>query len=772
MNSLSLKTKIESFMVLTILITIGIFVVVFFNQLNQSEQHLLSAVSSKQDAISKTVIDKSVSSMEEDVSAFTRDATLFAAIREHDLGMIAERVSATANRLEATQKVSNLRILSLSGEVLYTRNESDAGTLNLALAEQAVSEMLIKSGLEAVNAKPEIHFVFPLTVKGQAIAIVDLVKDYSLLASRFSDISGSGFLLYDLKGVLLSSSSHVVEEIAAMELDLTQNSLNKLSVADKTYSVVSQPVKSVTGQDIGYVVTVNDDTTLYAAQEFSFYAGLAAAIFWIIIAYFLTRVVLGKAFAPLKQMDAVVTNISQNGDFSSRIPITSGDEIGTVGSAINKMVETLQGTISESNRVMNSVAKGDFSQRIQTECHGDLQTLKTAVNDSTASVDNTMHELLKVVNALGQGDFSVRMDRSIEGQVRDQVDTAMNTISSVIAEVNEVLSYMAKGDFTHQVTAPSSGELKALSDSVNERVKQTAKALDDILNVVSALSNGDLTKNMSTEFAGKFGEVGTALNTSVGNLSKLISDTNNGVHSLGNNVDQIYQGSQDLNDRTQRQAASLEETTATMASITHAVNQTTDNARAANQLATAARTQADEGAVVMRSTIESMNDIAAASHKIEEITGLIDSIAFQTNLLALNAAVEAARAGEHGRGFAVVASEVRNLAGKSADAARDIKGLIENATSAVEQGTDRAERSDKALQTITEGIRKVSDIVAEITAASAEQGTSISQIGTAIADIDTVTQQNAALVEETSAASETMREEAIALSALVSKFKV
>jgi len=174
----------------------------------------------------------------------------------------------------------------------------------------------------------------------------------------------------------------------------------------------------------------------------------------------------------------------------------------------------------------------------------------------------------------------------------------------------------------------------------------------------------------------------------------------------------------------------------------------------------------------MRSTIESMADIREASHKIEEIITLIDSIAFQTNLLALNAAVEAARAGEHGRGFAVVAGEVRNLAGKSADAARDIKSLIENAVSAVEQGTERAERSDQALQTITEGIRKVSGIVAEITAASGEQSVSIGQIGEAINDLDWVTQQNASLVEQSSDSSENMKEEAHQLSELVGRFKV
>ncbi|NPA71614.1 MAG: HAMP domain-containing protein [Gammaproteobacteria bacterium] len=769
----SLRTRMEIYTVLAILFTAGILIAVFSYQLYQSKLHLLDALAGKQTAISKTVLEKAVSQMEKNIFSFTRDEKLVGAIQSGDKQSISALVSPTANRLEATGAATNLRILGLDGAVLFTRNAFDASNISLKLAKESVDNVIIMRGLEAVNGHPEVHFVFPMTEKGQVYSVIDISMDYANLSSGFATIAEAEFLLFDLQGNLLNEVDPKLES-ALLEsgIDVTRFAINELEVGEKALSVVSQPLKDHFNNTVAYVVTMMDDTEINTAQKMSLYAGLIAVIIWILTAFIFIKIVFIKSFRPLESMNSVVNSISQKGDFSQRIPVESKDEIGVVAVAINEMVETLQKTIAESNRVMNAVASGDFSQRIKGHSKGDLETLQQAVNNSTQSVDHTMSELLKVVGALANGDFSVRMDRSIEGQVREQVEAAMITMSDVITQVNSVLANMANGDFTQRVKVEAQGELKSMAENVNSSTQQTAKALDDILSVVSALSEGNLTHSISARYEGKFAEVAHALNESLQNVSALISETRNGVHNLVHNVEKIHQGSQDLNARTQRQASALEKTTATMGHITETVKQTTDNANAANQLATTARSQADAGAEVMRSTIESMTDIREASHKIEEIIALIDSIAFQTNLLALNAAVEAARAGEHGRGFAVVAGEVRNLAGKSADAARDIKGLIENAVSAVEQGTERAERSDQALQTITEGIRKVSDIVAEITAASGEQSISIREIGEAIHDLESVTQQNASLVEQSSTSSKDMKEDALQLQDLVSQFKV
>ena len=769
----SLRTRVEIYTVLTIIFTAAILIAVFSYQLYQSKQHLLTAMAGKQISIYKTVLDKTVSQMEKNVFAFTRDESLFEAIKSGDTQSVADRVSPTANRLEATNTASNVRLLGVDGKVLFSRNKDDGTSVNLELAKKSVSDLTITRGLESVNGKPEVHFVFPLTHKGQAFAVVDIVMDYVMLAPSLAKIGETRYMLFDLQGKLKTHIDQQIEDaFIGSGIDVTSYAIGKFSHEDKSYSSVTQPLKDVNNKTVAYVATLTDDTEIHSTQEFSFIIGVSAIVLWILIAFTITKMQFIKAFKPLENMKQVVDNISQNGDFSQRIPVVSKDEVGEAAESINTMVDTLHRAISESNTVMNAVANGDFSKRISGQHKGDLETLQLAVNLSTEAVEFSMNEIIALVQALSNGDFSARMDEKVDLKVRTEVETSLRMMSDVISNVNVVLDSMAKGDYSQRVTVSASGELKLMADSVNSRVEQTDKALGEIVNVVNALAEGDLTHRVQSEFGGKFGDVSKALNGSMDNLTKLISDTTYGVHNLSDNVEQIYQGSQDLNDRTQRQAASLEQTTATMDQIMFAVKQTTDNAQSANQLATSARTQADDGAEVMRSTIQSMGDIRAASHKIEEIISLIDSIAFQTNLLALNAAVEAARAGEHGRGFAVVAGEVRNLAGKSSDAARDIKSLIENAVQAVDQGTERAEQSDDALKQITESIRKVSDIVAEISTASGEQAHSITQVGQAIGEIDTVTQQNAALVEESTAASEKMKLESSSLAGLVSKFKV
>ena len=209
-----------------------------------------------------------------------------------------------------------------------------------------------------------------------------------------------------------------------------------------------------------------------------------------------------------------------------------------------------------------------------------------------------------------------------------------------------------------------------------------------------------------------------------------------------------------------------------MEQMTSSVKQTADNASQANQLAVAARQQAEKGGAIVGSAVTAMNQINTSSKKIADIIGVIDEIAFQTNLLALNAAVEAARAGEQGRGFAVVASEVRNLAGRSATAAKEIKGLIQDSVAQVEEGSNLVDASGKALEDIVASVKKVTDIVSEIAAASAEQSSGIEQVGKAVMQMDQVTQQNAALVEEAAAASRSIVDQAQALNDLVARYQV
>jgi methyl-accepting chemotaxis protein I, serine sensor receptor len=286
------------------------------------------------------------------------------------------------------------------------------------------------------------------------------------------------------------------------------------------------------------------------------------------------------------------------------------------------------------------------------------------------------------------------------------------------------------------------------------------------------IAGGDLTGRIVTNGNNEMGKLSAALQKMQDSLIRMVGTMRDGTESINVGVIEIATGNTDLSQRTEEQAASLEETAASMEELTSTVKQTAENAKQASQLAQGASGLAEQGGKLTEQVVGTMQNIVDDSRKIADIVGVIEGIAFQTNILALNAAVEAARAGEQGRGFAVVASEVRSLAQRSAAAAKEIKGLISESTSRVESGSELVERSGSTIAEIISAIARVSGIMSEIAEASAEQSTGIEQVNQAVSQMDQVTQQNAALVEQASAAAHSMAEQAQALRAAVTVFKV
>jgi methyl-accepting chemotaxis protein len=304
-----------------------------------------------------------------------------------------------------------------------------------------------------------------------------------------------------------------------------------------------------------------------------------------------------------------------------------------------------------------------------------------------------------------------------------------------------------------------------IARSIVTPLRQVLRATEDL-----RAGDGDLTYQLPPMDA-EFGDISRSLNGFIGKLHEIMTATKSISSSMSDGSLEIARGNDDLNHRTQEQAAALEETASSMEEMTATVKQNADNARQANQLSANARTHADKGGAVVQRAVKAMEEINASSRKIADIIGVIDEIAFQTNLLALNAAVEAARAGEQGRGFAVVASEVRSLAQRSASAAKEIKELIVDSVDKVRAGSALVDESGNTLAEIKDAVNKVSDIVAEIAAASEEQAQGIDQVNNAVAQMDTMTQQNAALVEEATAASKQLEQQGQSLVAQVSQFR-
>ncbi len=340
-------------------------------------------------------------------------------------------------------------------------------------------------------------------------------------------------------------------------------------------------------------------------------------------------------------------------------------------------------------------------------------------------------------------------------------------------QLESLIEAAVEGDLEQRIdTNKYSGFMKTLGEGVNELLEAVVLPIRESTRVIQALSNGDLTQQITGDFKGEFAALQEALNGSMGKLQAMVAEISQSAGNISSGAGEISKGNTDLSQRTEEQASSIEETASTMEQMTSVVKQNADNARQANQLASGARQEAEKGGGVVGEAVKAMAEINASSKKIEDIISVIDEIAFQTNLLALNAAVEAARAGEQGRGFAVVAGEVRSLAQRSAAAAKEIKGLIKDSVSKVEQGSRLVDDSGKTLEEIVIASKKVSDIIAEIAAAGQEQATGIDQINKAITQLESVTQQNAALVEEAAAASESMANQSVGLQRLVGQFTV
>ena len=352
--------------------------------------------------------------------------------------------------------------------------------------------------------------------------------------------------------------------------------------------------------------------------------------------------------------------------------------------------------------------------------------------------------------------------------------TMQDSLRSIVAEIKNIVEAAAiRGDFSVKMDLTGkAGYTKTLSELLNQLSNVTETGIADVVRVANALAKGDLTQTISKDYPGSFDEMKTGINGTVENLKQLVGEIKDATDTINTASKEIAAGNSDLSQRTEEQASSLEETASSMEELTSTVRQNAENAKQANQLAIGASDVAGKGGAVVSQVVTTMDSINESSRKIVDIISVIDGIAFQTNILALNAAVEAARAGEQGRGFAVVAGEVRNLAQRSAAAAKEIKTLIGDSVGKVEDGSKLVAQAGQTMEEIVSSIRRVTDIMSEITAASVEQSQGIEQVNLAITQMDEVTQQNAALVEEAAAAAEALEEQAQNLSVSVATFKV
>ncbi|MDG4811411.1 methyl-accepting chemotaxis protein [Hydrogenovibrio sp. 3SP14C1] len=478
---------------------------------------------------------------------------------------------------------------------------------------------------------------------------------------------------------------------------------------------------------------------------------------------------------PLQSLTQKLLRASKEGSLSVRADVENQDEIGRMATNFNLYVTSVQQLMIGVSDMVSALSKGDLDHRYNDDAKGDLNILKTDVNMSADKIKDVISELERAIHCIKEATYDFESQTKFEGDFSVMVSdlqNAMQVTHEAVRGINSTMKDIAAGEFSSRLNANLMGELDALKININHSLDQLEDGITETVNVIVAQSKGDLTQRVEGDYQGKLNVMKDALNASLDNVSGAVSGLMLSSQTVSDASSQIASGSQDLSDRIQQQASTLQETVNSMESITHTVRKNAESAKEASDLASEAKKQADSGAEVMSQTMNSMQELSESSQKISDIIGLIDSIAFQTNLLALNAAVEAARAGEQGRGFAVVAGEVRTLAGKSAEAAKEIRSLIETSVGQVGHSESLVEKSEQEFSSILNMILQMDRFISDIAQANNEQTQSIEEINEAVEDMDGVTQQNAALVEETAHAADMLRGESEEMRSQVAYFQV
>jgi methyl-accepting chemotaxis protein len=509
------------------------------------------------------------------------------------------------------------------------------------------------------------------------------------------------------------------------------------------------------------------EASYQSTRTFLIALALAAVAVACVLSWLITRAIRN----PLKHAVAVLAEI-EKGNYTSPVAVDRKDELGQTLQGLERMQTALR------ERTDKERAVAEENARMRTAL--DRMSVGAMLADPAGNIVYANDAVLAI--------FRARVD-----EIRKQlpnfdadriVGASFDTFHRVPSHQRNLLAGLTG---THTIDLEMGGAtLRAIINSVTDAggkrvgsvvqwVDRTAEVVTEheVEAVVAKAIEGDLTARIREE--GKeafFKTLATGVNRLLANMADVVRSMSRAAAEVRTGSEEISRGNTDLSQRTEEQASSLEETASSMEEMTSTVKNNADNAAQANQLASAAREQAERGGSVVGAAVVAMGEINASSKRIADIISVIDEIAFQTNLLALNAAVEAARAGEQGRGFAVVASEVRNLASRSAEAAKEIKTLIQDSVGKVTEGTKLVDESGKVLAEIVTRVTKVTDVMAEIASSSREQASGIEQVNKAITMMDEVTQQNAALVEEAAAAAQALTAQAANLTQMIARYQV
>ena len=565
------------------------------------------------------------------------------------------------------------------------------------------------------------------------------------------------------------ASTHFIPSLQSGDRSDMLSSLAKIRLSYEEHRLAIDKVVELTTQR-------NGQDEAHAKSLLNFYnIGLGSIFFISITLATWVAVSISRGILTSLKSAQKIANAISVGNLNSDITTTQHDEIGDLLRSMSKMQNAINAFVDAQGFMAKKHAEGAVREKLDvSQFSGTYAQMAHEVNELVQSRIAINQRILDVITEYARGNFSIDMD-ILPGETF-AITQAVNSIKTALLTINNEIETLAKagavGDFSIRANDQRfEFVFQSMLSDLNKLFSACEVGFNDILHISNSLAHGDLTQKIDANLPGMFGQVQEGMNLTVENLQLLIGkvkESNQLIHVISQ---EIVNGNNELSNRTEKQAASLEETAASMIELTSTVQHNAENAKEANTLSNEATDIASQGGIVVSNVVRTMESINESSSKVVEIISVIDNIAFQTNILALNAAVEAARAGEQGRGFAVVATEVRNLAQRAGAAASEIQNLISDSVEKVEEGSQLVSKAGKTMQEIVDSVQDVSTIMGEISSASVEQSAGISQANKAIAEMDDVTQQNLALVEKAATGAELLKQQVDILSNTISNFK-
>ncbi len=478
---------------------------------------------------------------------------------------------------------------------------------------------------------------------------------------------------------------------------------------------------------------------------------------------------------PVLEAIEILKNYAK-GNLDQRMRDLPGQQI-VLTETINTINDNLNALIEEGIAISEQAKAGNLQFRGKAEnFEGGYHAILSGFNGTLDALTGPLNVAADIIEKISLGQIPEKIGEDYEGdfnKIKENLNTCIESFQALVTDANQLIEGALAGKLDTRVdTERHHGDFRKIVDGINKTLNAVTAPINEMLQALEKLSEGDLTANITSEFQGDYAHMREALNSSVKALNNILTQVALSVTQISSSAEQVADSSQSVSEGATQQASSLEETSASMVEIASQSRQNADHAERANQLTTTASNAADKGDEHMAQMLDAMSEINDSSNQISKIIKVIDEIAFQTNLLALNAAVEAARAGVHGKGFAVVAEEVRNLAQRSARAAKETEQLIEGSVSRVDNGTKIARATAEALKAINENVSRASDLVDEISSASGEQVQGIDQVNQALQQIDDITQASTASAEQSASAAAELSGHAERLKKMLYQFKL